>query len=256
MTDLIKSSYFSKFKRRLFCLHQLFFHFSTHRKAIKRLFGEIIDTALKDQRLLTIRSLHSFIQNDQTVTFSSIPLRDGNTSYYEQIVLGSLIKEFEPIHILELGTFDGHSTLHFALNALKNTKITTVDLPSHLPKKTKVLDYDLPFVLDKQKASKLYQNFKFPSIRQIYADTLVSDFSSYLLDNKDFDFVFIDAGHSYECVKNDTEKSLKVLSKRGVIIWHDYTPNCVGVLNYLNELSKKMKLIHIENTSLVIYKNY
>jgi hypothetical protein len=37
------------------------------------------------------------------------------------------------------------------------------------------------------------------------------------------DFCFIDAGHSYECVKNDTEKAFSVLNHGGVVLWHDAT---------------------------------
>ena len=40
---------------------------------------------------------------------------------------------------------------------------------------------------------------------------------------QDADFCFIDGGHSYECIKADTENSLRILSSNGAIVWDDYT---------------------------------
>ena len=38
-----------------------------------------------------------------------------------------------------------------------------------------------------------------------------------------FDLIYLDADHSYEFVKKDTEQAVRVLSERGVIIFNDYT---------------------------------
>ena len=32
------------------------------------------------------------------------------------------------------------------------------------------------------------------------------------------DFIFVDAGHTYECVKSDTLNALQILSPKGVIL--------------------------------------
>jgi predicted O-methyltransferase YrrM len=37
-----------------------------------------------------------------------------------------------------------------------------------------------------------------------------------------FDFIFIDGNHTFEYVKNDTEKAFQLLEKDGIIVWHDY----------------------------------
>jgi hypothetical protein len=66
------------------------------------------------------------------------------------------------------------------------------------------------------------------------------------------DFCFIDAGHSYECAKNDTEKALSVLKDDGVLLWHDATWKSDGyrVNEYLLgliDLQYDVKLIKVSD---------
>ena len=52
------------------------------------------------------------------------------------------------------------------------------------------------------------------------------------------DFAFIDAGHTYLCVRNDTEKTLSVMRPGGLVLWHDASWECdnYGVNKFLREL--------------------
>jgi len=68
------------------------------------------------------------------------------------------------------------------------------------------------------------------------------------------DFCFIDGGHTFECIKADTENALKVLSPNGVIVWDDYTWFVEGVSRYLRELSKTLPLKRIAGSQFVIYR--
>ena len=77
-------------------------------------------------------------------------------------------------------------------------------------------------------------------------------------ENDKFDLIFIDGGHTYSVVKNDTEKSFKMLNKNGIILWHDYVPgkqSAKNVVNYLNEISKEKNILNIRNTSLCVFRN-
>ena len=38
------------------------------------------------------------------------------------------------------------------------------------------------------------------------------------------DLIFIDGGHTYELIKNDSELAFQMISKNGIIFWHDYDP--------------------------------
>jgi predicted O-methyltransferase YrrM len=73
---------------------------------------------------------------------------------------------------------------------------------------------------------------------------------------EDIGLVFIDADHTYEGVRKDTENVLKQVSPGTLLVWHDYHPepenNYANVYKYINELMHSMKLYQIEGTWLVI----
>ena len=107
----------------------------------------------------------------------------------------------------------------------------------------------------------IYEKFLFSGtdvenkINIIFEDSINFDESKYL--NR-FDLIFIDGGHTYSIVKNDTEKSFKMINKNGIILWHDYVPgkqSAKNVVNYLNEISKEKNILNIRNTSLCVFRN-
>lgn len=51
-----------------------------------------------------------------------------------------------------------------------------------------------------------------------------------------FDFIFIDANHTYEEVKKDIEAYLPKVKKGGVLAGHDYHPIWSGVIKSVDEL--------------------
>ena len=49
-----------------------------------------------------------------------------------------------------------------------------------------------------------------------------------------------------------------MLNTEGIILWHDYVPgkrSSNDVVKYINEISKNLKIKHIKNTSICVYKN-
>jgi len=67
------------------------------------------------------------------------------------------------------------------------------------------------------------------------------------------DFIFVDADHSFEAVRNDTQNAFSMLATKGVIVWHDYNPEHPGCFEFLHQLSKTHRIFSIKNTALVIY---
>ena len=69
--------------------------------------------------------------------------------------------------------------------------------------------------------------------------------------NENFEFIFIDGGHSYETVKKDLELSESILSEGGVIVLDDYTNRKAeakagyGVARLVNELDENKWYIQI-----------
>ncbi len=85
---------------------------------------------------------------------------------------------------------------------------------------------------------------------QLHGDSRSFDFTPY---HKGMDFIFIDAGHTYEFVANDTAHAVKMLRPGGVIVWHDYAPKSPGVASFARDFSRKQPLFWIAGTSLLVY---
>ena len=107
----------------------------------------------------------------------------------------------------------------------------------------------------------IYQKFLFSGedaekkIKIIFQNSL--DFNNDKYVGK-MDLIFIDGGHTYSVVKSDSEKSFEMLSKNGIILWHDYVPgkeSARDVVRYIHEISKSRELFNIKGTTLVYYKN-
>ena len=74
---------------------------------------------------------------------------------------------------------------------------------------------------------------------------------------KKMDLIFIDGGHTFSVIKNDSEKAFKMIKSRGVILWHDYNlgkKSSKDVVRYLNFISRDKQIFKIKNTSLCFYQ--
>ncbi|MDP6745173.1 MAG: class I SAM-dependent methyltransferase [SAR324 cluster bacterium] len=182
---------------------------------------------------------------------------DGNVTPLELESICKVINHYRPKSMLEIGTFDGMTTLHLSMNADDDAEIYTLDLPREKINETALrvktgektfIDKDTPgrqFLKREEHAKR---------ITQLLGDSAAFDFSFY---ESKLDFVFVDGSHSYEYVYNDTEVALKLMRDgKGIIMWHDYGwREVVQALNEIyteNEVLKNAK--NIENTSLVFLK--
>lgn len=153
-------------------------------------------------------------------------------SYLQTRMILALVRFYSPKRIFEFGTFTGVMTQNIFLNAGKGARMQSLDRKKRLSKEI-------------LKAAE--QN---TSLTFLNGDSHTYDFSNYF---KNKDFIFIDAGHEYSDVKSDTENALKMLDTAGVILWDDYSDEYPGITKYLNELSTSLPLVHLENSTLVIY---
>lgn len=90
-----------------------------------------------------------------------------------------------------------------------------------------------------------------PRITQLYGDSKRFDETPYAAA---FDVIFVDGSHAYSYVRSDSTKALRMLKPGGVILWHDYSPECSGVFRALNELSGTLPLFHVQGTTLVFHR--
>lgn len=171
----------------------------------------------------------------------------GQVSHLELLGIIGLTKSFlkNGQNFLEIGTFDGNTTINVAKNIPELSKVITIDLPENTAAVAK-FNYDDLLVKSENRSKKKHLNFK--NVEQIYHDSTTYDFSKL-----SFNVAFIDGGHDYETVKSDTKNVLKYIKKPGIIFWHDYDVECeIGDL--LHELVKEYPIKWIKETRLAFLK--
>jgi len=178
---------------------------------------------------------------------------DGNVSELELACIAKMVQYFKPSRILEIGTFDGRTTVNMAINA-PQANIVTMDLPSDdmFSTKYRIKKGDLTFINKPTSGARFLGTEYANQITQIYADSANYDYST--LANS-IDFVFIDGAHSYEYVLNDTEVAFKLLRNgSGVLVWHDYEwKEVIYALNdYYQNDPRFKRMINIRDTTLAV----
>jgi len=167
-------------------------------------------------------------------------------------LLATIASALRPKKIFESGTFRGVGTLTMALNA-PEADIYTLDLPEQYgPSEVETLSKG-----DKEwvRLSRTSTGFAFlghpaaKRIHQLRGNSLTFTPPDVLANT---DLCFIDGGHSYECIKADTETAFKILAPNGLIVWDDYTWFIDGVGQYLTELRRSRPLYRIAGSQLVI----
>jgi predicted O-methyltransferase YrrM len=177
----------------------------------------------------------------------------GGTSIREQVFLARLVKQLQPRTIFEFGTLNGRSTTNMAVNAPRDCRILTLDLPPSAPGVTR---FGLDGADEHYAMSPRALAFEGLAVQQrierLFGDSADFDFSSHY---GTVDLVLVDAAHTADYVLNDSEEALKLASPTAVIIWHDYD-NIEGVTRVLNYLKVKRpafrELVRLAGTRLAI----
>ena len=172
--------------------------------------------------------------------------KGGNTTLLELAFLCNIVKVVRPKICLEIGTFDGRTTLHMALNTPEGTKIYTLDLPNE--EREDALK-TVTLLFDKEKYSYLRNK-----IVPLYGDSKTFDFG--FLKNS-ADFIFIDGNHDEDYALNNSKVALECLGQGGVIVWHDYTTwdGVTKGLDLFSKMNPSLNIVHLQGTSLAVLKN-
>ncbi len=175
----------------------------------------------------------------------------GGMNLVEILLLCWLVQHRQPRFILEIGTFQGITTLNLALNAPSGTKVITVDLPA-TNNSPRFYQTDPELSLQRPRPY-LWQDYGVENrIIQIYCDSGELTFHQF---HQKMDMIIIDGSHSYDNVRSDTELAFEILSPRGMILWHDYDPMSRDVYKYLNELATTKCLKNILGTRFVLFES-
>ena len=206
---------------------------------------------LSASRGIELVDIKSIIEWDNVnLTLKHLPHDEGHVSILELVILAAFASKLNDTqNFLEIGTFEGITSLNCSLNA-NNSKVYTLDLPldhslSELQDK-EYLDFDKDLINSDNRRSDIIKDIS--NVIQLYGDSTKYDFSK-----TDYSMAFIDGGHDYQTVKSDTENILKYINKPGSVFWHDYdVTNDVG--HYLLNISDEYDIKWIKNTRLCYLK--
>jgi predicted O-methyltransferase YrrM len=147
------------------------------------------------------------------------------------------VRHFKPKRILEIGTYRAKTTYALHLNFPESV----------------IVSYDIARVSSSYRD--ILEKNSNTSLR-------IANFSKAIeiLNEEAFDLIFIDAGHRYQEVIDDTRLALKVLVKGGSILWHDYRINDffnpgLEVPEALNTLAKEMPIFEVPATTCALFKD-
>ncbi len=260
--------YIKKFLNLCYICLQLFIYGVCHpKRTLYGLLVPIVQTInefhqFTHSRLLDFAGTKAYQDISQETIFSMTNVfnMDFNvTRPIETQVLSALVRHFHPQTIFEIGTYYGFTTLHMAYNSPEDCVIYTLDLPpgydrQHKDQLGKYAYSDLLVVKLSMESSdkRIFRDTPVAGkIHELFGNSMEYDFSPY--EGK-VDLILIDGNHTYRYVKSDTEKALRMLSPRGVILWHDYDFLFHrGIFRYLNELSRTHKIYSIPKTRFAIY---
>ncbi|MDC3082561.1 class I SAM-dependent methyltransferase [Candidatus Pelagibacter sp.] len=250
----------------LLFLNLILFYF-LNKKKIKNFFYksqiQLVELDQVDEIFLNNKIDHNLYGPKKEVIVKNFCIQGNNnivgmTSDYEAWIISSLSKISN--NIFEFGTCSGKTTYLMALNSPDQGKITTLTLSPKDLKGIKKNKFDNKVSYRNLINESIYDKFLFSEtkyeskIEVIFQNSLNLNEKLFL---KKFDLIFIDGGHTYSIVKNDSEKSFKMLKSNGIILWHDFVPgkeSAKNVVRYINTISKEKKIFHINNTSLCYYR--
>lgn len=182
----------------------------------------------------------------------------GGTSDFEAWILATLSKR--ATLLFEFGTCTGKTTYLWARNSPADAEVVTVTLGPDVAASAYQAAAD-DDARDSQAAldESTFAEFLYsgttvaPKVRQLFADSKALDVTPWA---GRCDLVFVDGSHAYSYVVADSEKALKLVKPGGIVLWHDYTGphQSPGVRRALDELARRIPLVHIAQTSLVAYR--
>jgi ADP-heptose:LPS heptosyltransferase len=178
---------------------------------------------------------------------------NGALSMRDLLPVLALLYDRQPSVVLEIGTFFGHTTRHFA-RCLPHSTIHTVDLPLDFEVEGQDepgLRKDDPHLIRSRRVGAAFQGE--PECRNIvqhWGDTASWDFTAV----SGASFFFIDGSHTYEYVKNDTLKCLGVSAPVARFVWHDCNVGHPGVVRFLTEFAADHPgVVRIRGTDLAVW---
>jgi predicted O-methyltransferase YrrM len=176
---------------------------------------------------------------------------DTKLSPADMLYVCAIARHIRARTIFEFGTYLGRTTYHLALSPHVE-QVYTLDLDPAAPQPDGLkMGRAVRAVLDRGLQGHFFRDSEVARrIVQLHGDSRSFDYGPY---RKQMDFVFVDGGHTYDLVVNDTARALELVKPGGVIAWHDFAPKGRDVARVAREISLEHPLFWIEGTSLLVY---
>jgi Methyltransferase domain len=192
------------------------------------------------------------------ITLAEPQKNQGDVNLAELAVLATAAASVSAgFEIVEIGTFDGRTTLNLVINSSPHLAVFTLDLPPETAPKFDLAPGERAFV-EKPRSGRHFveaaPEWAGPAkrISQLFGDSATFDWSAHV---GRAGLVFVDGSHAHDYVMADTDTALKLIAQKGMVIWHDYGV-WEGVTRALEEIeaSRHLRLRHVRGTSLVVWK--
>lgn len=183
---------------------------------------------------------------------------DGSMTLAEIASVCQIVAALDPVKVLEIGSFQGLTTVNLARNAPR-AAVHTVDLPPATKASETILPNHDASIIERRSGYAYTGTEVEARIVQHYGDTGTFDFEGEI--GAGVDLILIDAAHSYDYVRNDTVRTLSLLHEGSVILWHDYGRNdflappedAWGVTRFLHEL-RDVGVAVLQGTSIGVLR--
>jgi predicted O-methyltransferase YrrM len=127
------------------------------------------------------------------------------------------------MQILEVGSFEGASACWFLENTHPQSHLCLIDQ-----------FFNDTFYHNIDIASRVHHNY--PTLLEGLSENILPT-----LQEKSFDLIYIDAGHTYDCVSVDIEYADVLIRPGGYIVLDDYDKVWPGVVDAANDFLKDYK---------------
>ncbi|WP_173068550.1 glycosyltransferase [Sulfurimicrobium lacus] len=194
---------------------------------------------LEDSRIreVYVQELFPGIEKE-SVPIGVINELTGHANKTDMLYVSAVAKHIGAKKMFEFGTYMGRTTFHLAHNN-PDGQVFTLNLPPE--RDPRYAPYMGVLFKGREEEKR---------ITQIHSDSREFDTAPY---RQQFDFVFVDGDHSYDLVKNDTQKAFELIKQGGVIMWHDYAPKSDGLVRFFKEFTQDRPLFRIRSTCLLVY---
>jgi predicted O-methyltransferase YrrM len=206
--------------------------------------GEYVDPEIDVLPIpvVTLDELVASAQGTLSLNVLAFPQERFSITLQEAMGLAVLMALCGAKRAFEFGTHRGVSTSQLARNVPDDGGMVTLDLPRE--------DKKRQFTVDDAAEIEVAA---YPNKGDLIPDALRKKVTFLAQDSARFDpkpyagsmdFVFVDAAHTPEYVRNDSEKAWEMLRPEGIVAWHDCRPQSPDVVRYLRACPFPVRRIH------------